>query len=43
MIDISIKDQDIDQIYLHMQNLNVEKFQIFYGKMLYDGISKEDD
>jgi len=25
-IDISIKDQDISQIYLHMENLTISKF-----------------
>jgi len=42
-IDVSIKDHDLAQINLHMQNLSVSKFQISFGETLYDGISNKDD
>lgn len=36
-IDVSIKDQDINQIHLHMEDLSVSKFQISFGETFYDG------
>ncbi len=42
-IDITIKDQDIIQIFLHMQNLDVNLFQISFGETLNDGMLNKDE
>ena len=42
-VDLSIKDHDLNEIYLHMQNLTVNKFQISFGETLHDGMPNFDE
>jgi hypothetical protein len=42
-IDLTIKDQTLDQIFLHMHNLTVNKFEISFGDKVYEGTSNLDE